>query len=186
MDEDDDAEREPLFLDDSTPSKLRTDAMCAAPCNLFLKDRELLQDEISGMANLTIPVIITSFLEMLPGIVTIILVGRAEYDDDGGDDVDGEINTTSMKQLHLDAAALAVMIMNVVALSPAFGKCKCCIMICMPESHRSKSSFSVHHSPQSIKRFRKIKVCSLRWIHSALKHSGPANLPKWVPTRSQG
>jgi Na+-driven multidrug efflux pump len=75
------------------------------------------------MTNLAVPTIITSFLEMLPGIVTIILVGRAEYDSDVGDDIEGEM-TTSMKQLHLDAAALAVMIMNVVALSPAFGKCK--------------------------------------------------------------
>jgi hypothetical protein len=119
----DDAEREPLVLDDSTSWKLRPAAAFTAPCNLFMKDKELLKNEMAGMTNLAVPTIITSFLEMLPGIVTIILVGRAEYDSDVGDVVDEEI-TTYMKQLHLDAAALAVMIMNVVALSPAFGKCK--------------------------------------------------------------
>ena len=123
LDECDEAEREPLVLDDGTSLELRPAAAFTSPCKLFLKDKELLQDEIAGMTNLAVPTIITSFLEMLPGIVTIILVGRAEYDSDVGDDIEGEM-TTSMKQLHLDAAALAVMIMNVVALSPAFGKCK--------------------------------------------------------------
>ncbi len=132
MNEGDDAERRPFVLendddddnnddDDCVFWKIRSAATFAAPCNLFLRDKELLRDEIAGMANLTIPVTITSFLDMLPGIVTIILVGR--YDNDGGGDLEG-VMTASMKQLHLDAAALAVMIMNVVALSPAFGKPK--------------------------------------------------------------
>jgi hypothetical protein len=121
------AEWKPLLVlddeDGASSWKIRTAATLAAPCNLFLQDKELLRDEIAGMANLTIPVTITSFLDMLPGIVTIILVGRARYDTDDGDgDLEGEMTTASMKQLHLDAAALAVMIMNVVALSPAFGK----------------------------------------------------------------
>jgi hypothetical protein len=121
------AEWKPLLVlddeDGASSWKIRTAETLASPCNLFLKDKELLRDEIAGMANLTIPVTITSFLDMLPGIVTIILVGRSRYDTDDGDgDLEGEMTTASMKQLHLDAAALAVMIMNVVALSPAFGK----------------------------------------------------------------
>jgi hypothetical protein len=96
----------------------------SAPCTPpFLKDKELLRDEIAGMANLSVPVIITSVLEMLPSIVTIVLVGRVE-DDHGGPvgDVGGEGTTTSMQQLHLDAAALAVMLINVVCFAPVAGE----------------------------------------------------------------
>jgi hypothetical protein len=99
----------------------------SAPCSpTFLKDEELLRDEIAGMANLSVPVIITSVLEMLPSIVTIILVGRVE--DDRGTGLVGEVGaegmTTSMQQLHLDAAALAVMLINVVCFAPVAGECK--------------------------------------------------------------
>ena len=97
-----------------------------APCTPpFLKDKELLRDEIAGMANLSVPVIITSVLEMLPSIVTIVLVGRVE-DDHGGPvgELGGEGTTTSMQQLHLDAAALAVMLINVVCFAPVAGECK--------------------------------------------------------------
>jgi hypothetical protein len=41
-----------------------------------LKDTKLLQNEISGMTKLGIPVILTYLLDMVPDIVTIILVGR--------------------------------------------------------------------------------------------------------------
>ena len=44
----------------------------------LLKDTELLQPEIKRMTKLPIPVIITYLLEMFPGIVTIILVGRVQ------------------------------------------------------------------------------------------------------------
>jgi hypothetical protein len=108
-----DAKRNPLVPDDTAP--------CIAP---FLKDQELLWDEIEGMAKLSVPVIITSVLEMLPSIVTIVLVGRVENEDESGHvgDVDGEGITTSMQQLHLDAAALAVMLVNVVCFAPANGE----------------------------------------------------------------
>jgi Na+-driven multidrug efflux pump len=77
------------------------------------------------MANLSVPVIITSVLEMLPSIVTIVLVGRVE-DGHGGPvgELGGEGTTTSMQQLHLDAAALAVMLINVVCFAPVAGECK--------------------------------------------------------------
>ncbi len=108
-----DAERK-LLVPDGT-------AQCIPP---FLKDRELLRDEIEGMAKLSIPIIITSVLEMLPSIVTIVLVGRVENEDLSGHvgDVDGEGITTSVQQLHLDAAALAVMLVNVACFAPANGE----------------------------------------------------------------
>ena len=81
----------------------------------LLKDTELLQDELAGMTKLAIPVIITYLLEMFPGIITIILVGRVEYAEE--DDNDAE----KLSVAHLDAASLAVIFVNVVALSPAFG-----------------------------------------------------------------
>lgn len=80
-------------------------------------DVNVLRDEISGMVNLAAPVMLTYFLEMLPGIVTLIQVGREMANDtnDSGDDDDE-------RKLRLDAASLAVMFTNVVALSPAYGE----------------------------------------------------------------
>ncbi|KAL7535978.1 hypothetical protein ACHAXR_007509 [Thalassiosira sp. AJA248-18] len=125
-------ESSPLCSNNGTTVANGGEALSYTPTIPFLKDKELLQDEIAGMTKLAIPVIVTYILEMLPGVVTIILVGRAvEYDDDNDD----EGLTTSMQKLHLDAAALAVMFTNVVALSPAFGKVnwfdifECCLMI---------------------------------------------------------
>ena len=64
-------------------------------------------------------IIFTYLLDMTPDIFTIILVGRVAYDDEveGGE-------TSNLQKLHLDAAALAIMFINVVALSPGLGKCK--------------------------------------------------------------
>ncbi|KAL7524025.1 hypothetical protein ACHAXR_000410, partial [Thalassiosira sp. AJA248-18] len=109
-------ERKPLVLDNNNDGEACPNATPPQNNPIFLEDAELLQDEIAGMTKLAIPVIMTYMLEMLPGIVTIILVGRVEYDDDN----DEEGLTTSMQKLHLDAASLAVMFTNVVALSPAF------------------------------------------------------------------
>ena len=113
-----DAERKPLIPDG--------DGDAARP---FLEDEELLRDEMAGMVRLSVPVIITSVLEMLPSIVTIVLVGRVEDDDDyddgpSGDAAGSEGGTaaTSMQQLHLDAAALAVMLINVTCFATANGE----------------------------------------------------------------
>jgi hypothetical protein len=80
-----------------------------------LNRRALFYDEMTSMIKLSIPVTLTYILEMLPGIVTIILVGRAGL----GSDVSPDEQISS--KLYIDAAALAVMFMNVVALSPGFG-----------------------------------------------------------------
>ena len=80
-----------------------------------LDEKALLLDEMASMAKLAIPVTFTYIFEMLPGIVTIVLVGRAEFSND-------EQETVSLQKLKIDAAAIAVMFMNVVALSPGFGE----------------------------------------------------------------
>ena len=117
-----DAERKPLIPDDDGDAVRR-------PSPSFLEDEELLRDEMAGMVRLSVPVIITSVLEMLPSIVTIVLVGRVEDDDDyddgpSGDAAGSEGGTaaTSMQQLHLDAAALAVMLINVTCFATANGE----------------------------------------------------------------
>jgi hypothetical protein len=91
----------------------------------------LLRGEMAGMANLAAPVVLTYFLEMLPGIVTLILVGHTTtemaYDGNSGNDTDTndeyEVDEDNIRKLRLDAASLAVMFTNVVALSPAYGEC---------------------------------------------------------------
>ena len=70
---------------------------------LLLKDDELLLDELAGMTKLAIPVIITYLLEMFPGLITIILVGRVQYNNEEGEE------TNDLSKMHLDAASLAVM-----------------------------------------------------------------------------
>ena len=106
----------------------------AAPsCTPFLQNNELLVDEIYGMAKLSIPIIIISIIEIFPSIVTLVLVGRVEDDfdnnnDDGGkssatnynnhssSNISDNNSTMSMQQLHIDAAALACMLINVKIL----------------------------------------------------------------------
>ncbi len=53
-----------------------------------------------------------------------MLVGRVKNEDKNSHvgDVDGEAITRSMQQLHLDAAALAVMLVNVACFTPANGE----------------------------------------------------------------
>ncbi|KAL9185009.1 hypothetical protein ACHAXT_002786 [Thalassiosira profunda] len=78
-------------------------------------DRDLLRDEMAGMAKLALPLIATYLLEMLPGLVTIILVGRVEYADEEKEE------GAKMQKLHLDATSFAVMFSNIVAMAPADG-----------------------------------------------------------------
>ena len=69
------------------------------------EDRNLLKDEMKSMIELSIPVCVTYLLETLPGITTIILVGR--------------MNESS--KLHIDATALAIMFLNIAGMSPGIG-----------------------------------------------------------------
>eukprot|EP00804_Cyclotella_cryptica_P017434 CCRYP_020827-RA/>CCRYP_020827-RA protein AED:0.09 eAED:0.09 QI:0/0/0.5/1/1/1/2/786/385 len=92
-----------------TPSCGSTNQM-----NAFHPDkRALLYDEMASMTKLAVPVTFTHILEMFPGIVTVVLVGRAKINEESEESV-------SLQKLQIDAAALAVMLMNVVALSPGF------------------------------------------------------------------
>ncbi|KAL7440210.1 hypothetical protein ACHAXM_007015 [Skeletonema potamos] len=69
------------------------------------EDSNLLKDEMKSMIELSIPVCVTYVLEMLPGITTIILVGRM----------------TNSDKLHMDATALAVMFVNITGMSTGLG-----------------------------------------------------------------
>ena len=69
------------------------------------QDSKLLQDEMKSMIELSIPVCVTYLLEMLPGITTIILVGRMK----------------DSSKLHMDATALAVMFVNITGMSTGLG-----------------------------------------------------------------
>jgi len=68
-------------------------------------DSNLLKDEMKSMIELFLPVCATYVLEMLPGITTIILVGRM----------------SESNKVHLDGAALAVMFLNITAMSTGLG-----------------------------------------------------------------
>lgn len=104
-----------------------------------LNRRALFYDEMTSMIKLSIPVTITYILEMLPGIVTIILVGRAEL----GSDIGLEEQVAS--KLHIDAAALAVMFMNVVALSPGFGMLTAMDTLCSQGKEAETCKLLLHH-----------------------------------------
>ena len=69
------------------------------------KDKDLLKDEMKSMIELATPVCFTYLLEMLPGITTTILVGRM----------------TNSNKLQMDAAALAVMFVNITGMAPGIG-----------------------------------------------------------------
>jgi len=71
------------------------------------EESSLLKDELVSMITLAVPVIATYLLEMIPGIVTLILVGRM----DAGED----------SKLYVDSAALAVMLFNLVGMSTGLG-----------------------------------------------------------------
>ncbi|KAL9185831.1 hypothetical protein ACHAXT_003608 [Thalassiosira profunda] len=71
------------------------------------EDRALLRDELINMIALSLPVIATYLLEIIPGIVTLALVGRLNNEEDS--------------KLHVDAAALAVMMYNILGFSTGLG-----------------------------------------------------------------
>ena len=112
--------RKPLVIDngnaedEDSSSRYMTPLPSTRKPLVLEQEIDLLQDELSGMTKLAVPVILTYILEALPRVVTIILVGRVQYHDD-------EVSL-SMQKLHLDAAALAIMFSNVVVLAPAIGK----------------------------------------------------------------
>jgi len=90
------------------------DVECAAtaPSVAALKARvaseaAILGDELRAMISLAVPVIFTYALELVPGIITLVLVGRM----DNGDDA----------KLYVDAAALAVVFYNIVGMSTGLG-----------------------------------------------------------------
>jgi MATE family multidrug resistance protein len=66
------------------------------------------------------PVIATYLLEVVPGIITIVLVGRMA-ENENNTNHDDEDDDDDQSKLHLDAAALAVMYYNIVGMSTGLG-----------------------------------------------------------------
>lgn len=67
---------------------------------------EIVRDELKHMLQLSIPVIVTYFLEFSPGLVSMILVGFLE---------------SPLTEEYIDAASLAIMFINLTGLSIGFG-----------------------------------------------------------------
>lgn len=80
------------------------------------KQQSLLFDELRGMTSLALPVVSTYFLEMLPGLVSIVMVGH--YHDPH---TTGTSDSSSKTKEYLDATALAVAFMNLAAMSVGVG-----------------------------------------------------------------
>ena len=72
----------------------------------IIEEGKILKDELAAMVSLSIPVIATYILEIIPSLITIFLVGRMDSDN---------------SKLYLDAAALGVMLYNIVGLSTGLG-----------------------------------------------------------------
>jgi Na+-driven multidrug efflux pump len=94
-----------------------------------LKDAKLIQNEIAGMTKLGIPVILTYLLDMVPDIVTIILVGRGathhtsrvSFSPTETKTIEWDADSKNIQQLHIDAVAIAIMYINIICFSPGQG-----------------------------------------------------------------
>ncbi len=107
--------------------------------NSITTETALLKKEIKAMIQLAIPVILTYVLELVPGIITLVLVGRMdnttisnnhnrannnnktatdEHHEQFNHDI---IHSSSSTKLYVDAAALAVMFFNIIGLSTGQG-----------------------------------------------------------------
>lgn len=136
------------------------------------EEKTLLKDEMTSMVRLAVPVVITSLLEMFPGIATTILVGRADY---GEEDEDADVDGTSKSALYMTAASLATMFVNIVALSTGFGK-SC-------DYHIMSNEYHIHVSNLFLLCFYlKQQVYWVPWILFALPPMEQTNTPKWAPT----
>ncbi|EJK56395.1 hypothetical protein THAOC_23721, partial [Thalassiosira oceanica] len=82
----------------------------SSPPRRLRDSHALFRDEARHMTRLAVPVVVTYLFQMMPSVITIILVGRVE-------NVAEEYTT----KLHLDAASLSVLFVNLVFLAPAFG-----------------------------------------------------------------
>ena len=101
--------------------------------NSITSEAALLRKEIKAMIQLAIPVILTYVLELIPGIITLVLVGRMDnttisnnYSSSSANTAtdehhDEDILSSSSTKLYVDAAALAVMFFNIIGLSTGQG-----------------------------------------------------------------
>lgn len=122
----------------------------------------LLRKEIRAMIQLAVPVILTYVLELVPGIVTLVLVGRMDHTNNNGnnnnsattnndnttaaaanDEHDDDINDghhSSSTKLYVDAAALAVMFFNIIGLSTGQGMLTALDTLCASAHGANQSS----------------------------------------------
>jgi MATE family multidrug resistance protein len=89
-----------------------------------MHEAHILKDELRAMVGLAFPVIMTYMLELVPSIITLVLVGRMDNNrddnnnlNDGGD----EGIYDDIAKLHIDAAALGVMFYNIIGMSTGLG-----------------------------------------------------------------
>ena len=120
----------------------------------------LLRKEIRAMVQLAVPVILTYVLELVPGIVTLVLVGRMDHtnsdnntnnnnnntttttatNDKHEDDDINDIHHSSSTKLYVDAAALAVMFFNIIGLSTGQGMLTALDTLCASAHGADQSS----------------------------------------------
>ena len=86
-------------------------------------ENRLLRDEARAMVKLALPVASTYLLQMLPGVITMILVGRVNYY--VVDDNRMEVSSSNNRKIFMDAAALATMFVNFVAMYTGIGEFCC-------------------------------------------------------------
>ena len=119
----------------------------------------LLRKEIGAMTRLAVPVILTYVLELVPGIVTLVLVGRMDHTNSDGNNTttttnnnnntttttndehdDDDIHHSSSTKLYVDAAALAVMFFNIIGLSTGQGMLTALDTLCASAHGANQSS----------------------------------------------
>eukprot|EP00560_Eucampia_antarctica_P007721 CAMPEP_0197827664 /NCGR_PEP_ID=MMETSP1437-20131217/4394_1 /TAXON_ID=49252 ORGANISM="Eucampia antarctica, Strain CCMP1452" /NCGR_SAMPLE_ID=MMETSP1437 /ASSEMBLY_ACC=CAM_ASM_001096 /LENGTH=254 /DNA_ID=CAMNT_0043428601 /DNA_START=38 /DNA_END=799 /DNA_ORIENTATION=+ len=91
----------------------------------------ILKDELRQILQLAVPVTGTYLFEMLPGVLSIILVGHIDSD---------------LTKEYMDAAALSTMLLNITALSVGFGLASAMDTLCSQayganETHRMGTYF---------------------------------------------
>jgi len=96
----------PTTANNNKKKKIRTRVRKASESSINNLRQSLAYNELQSMTSLSIPVVATYLLEMLPGIVSIILVGHYHHD---------------KTEEYIDGTALAVAFMNLTAMSIGIG-----------------------------------------------------------------
>jgi len=101
------------------------------------KRKQLLLHETKAILKLALPVAASYFLDMLPGIVTIALVGRSSSDCAG--QPSNEVNDEANCKIFIDSTAFAMMLLNFLALYTGIGLLTAMDTLCSQAYGASKS-----------------------------------------------